>query len=88
MDRFEDQPGDGDSSEAGEEPTATAEGKCGDSETTDEDGSQVKTEATWEFKERLPIQDRMVEVISLTRKVAEQELNLLRRKLRKMQLGS
>ncbi len=42
----------------------------------------------WQFKERLPIQDKMIEVVKLTREAYEQELASLRKKLRKIQYGS
>ena len=48
----------------------------------------MKPKAEWKFKQRFPIQDRMIEVVQLTKKAAEQELEVLRKKLRKMQLGS
>lgn len=44
--------------------------------------------AEWKYKQRFPIQDRMAEVVKLTIAASEQELAGLRRKLRKMQLGS
>jgi hypothetical protein len=42
----------------------------------------------WTYKTRLPIQDRMAEVVKLTKQAAESELAVLRRKLKKMQYGS
>lgn len=42
----------------------------------------------WKYKERFPIQDRMIEVVKLAREAAEKELAAARRKLRKMQYGS
>lgn len=44
--------------------------------------------ASWKFKTRLPIQDRMEEIIKLTIAAHEKELARLRRKLEKMRLGS
>jgi hypothetical protein len=48
----------------------------------------VKPQAQWVYKERLPIQDRMKEVVQLTIKAAESELVAARKKLRRMQYGS
>lgn len=48
----------------------------------------MKSKGEWKHKTRFPIQDRMIEVVQLTKKAAEQELEVLRKKLRKMQLGS
>lgn len=48
----------------------------------------MKPKGEWKHKTRFPIQDRMIEVIKLTKTAAEQELEVLRKKLRKMQLGS
>lgn len=42
----------------------------------------------WTYKDRLPIQDRMIEVVNLSRQAAEAELAGLRKKLRKLQYGS
>lgn len=42
----------------------------------------------WQYKDRFPIQDRMIEVANLSRKAAESELAGLRKKLRKLQFGS
>lgn len=42
----------------------------------------------WAYKTKLPIQDRMVEVVKLSKHAAEQELAAVRRKLRKIQYGS
>ena len=42
----------------------------------------------WQFKSRLPIQDRMVNIINLTIEASEKELARLRRKMTKMKLGS
>lgn len=44
--------------------------------------------AEWQYKNRFPIQDRMVEVAKLSRQAAEAELAGLRKKLRKLQYGS
>lgn len=42
----------------------------------------------WEYKQRFAIQDRMVEVVKLSKEAAEAELTGLRKKLRKLQYGS
>ncbi len=42
----------------------------------------------WVYKDRLPIQGRMTEVVKLAKQAAETELAGLRRKLKKMQYGS
>jgi len=42
----------------------------------------------WQYRDRFPIQDKMVEVAKLSRQAAEAELVSLRKKLRKLQYGS
>jgi hypothetical protein len=44
--------------------------------------------AQWAYKERLPIHNRMKEVVGLTIKAAQAELEAARRKLRKLHYGS
>jgi hypothetical protein len=45
-------------------------------------------ELKWEYKETLPINDRMKDVIKATIKASECQLELMRRKLKKLQYGS
>lgn len=42
----------------------------------------------WEYRQTLPIHDRMKDVVTATIKASEKQLDVYRRKLRKMQLGS
>jgi len=44
--------------------------------------------AQWEYKNRLGIHDRMTDVVKLTLKAAQAELEVARKKLKKMQYGS
>lgn len=53
-----------------------------------EEEDPKKPQATWKFKTRFPIQDRMEEIIHLTVAVADKELVRLRRKMERMRLGS
>lgn len=41
----------------------------------------------WKFRQRLPIQDRMADVIHKTLDATRKQLELERKKLRKMQYG-
>jgi hypothetical protein len=45
-------------------------------------------ELKWEYKETLPINDRMKDVIKATIKASECQLEIMRRKLKKLQYGS
>lgn len=54
----------------------------------DEKKEPEKKAPEWEYKERLPIHDRMLEVVKLTKEAAEAELAATRKKLRKLQYGS
>ncbi len=45
-------------------------------------------QANWEYRDDFKINDRMREIIHLTREAAEAEINSLKRKLRKLQYGS
>lgn len=53
----------------------------------DEAPAEVKP-PEWQYRNRFPIQDRMIEVAKLSRQAAEAELAGLRKKLRKLQFGS
>ena len=51
-----------------------------------DEGHSVKPE--WKFKQQLPIQERMADVIRKAKAAAEAQLVLERKRLRKMQYGS
>jgi hypothetical protein len=67
------------------------QGPGGDPEATDQGThpeEPVKPQHEWVYKNRLPIYDRMAEVVKLTIDVTKQQLESDRRKLRKLQYGS
>ena len=80
----------GDSPQEGTSSVGAPKGGEGHQEAAHQDPEHetVKPKGEWKYKQRFPIQDRMIEVIQLTKKAAESELEVLRKKLRKMQLGS
>jgi hypothetical protein len=53
-----------------------------------EPNADEKPKAEWRFRNRFPIQDRMVEIITLTIEATDKELARLRRKLERTRLGS
>lgn len=62
------------------ETTTTSEGEA--------PSTPPEPELKWEYKETLPINDRMRDVIKATIKASECQLELMRRKLKKLQYGS
>lgn len=88
MDRREDQSGEGDLGQEGQGNSEPGQGSTGSSESTDQatDGDAVKPE--WKHRTRFPIQDRMSEVIRLTIKATQSQIELERKRLRKLQYGS
>lgn len=91
MDRRKNQPGDGNPSSTGTSPGQQTQSGGESDQTAHEDPVNEpvsEPRANWQYKERLPIQEKMTHVITETIKASENQLELYRRKLRKMQLGS
>jgi len=49
---------------------------------------EAKPQYEWVYKKHLPIHNRIAEVVKLTLDAAKQQLEVDRRKLRKLQYGS
>lgn len=56
-------------------------------ESTDQTADDEPVKPEWKFRDRLPIQDRMAEVIRLTIKATQDQIEVERKKLRKLQYG-
>lgn len=55
---------------------------------SDQEPTPETPKPQWERRENFAINERMKEVISLTKQVAEKEIDSLRRKLNKLTYGS
>ena len=86
MDQCKNQPGDRDHSEETEGGRGSGEKCRGDSESVDETADNVGPQ--WVRKNRLAIQDNMIEVLHKTIDAARAELAARKRELRKHKYGS